>query len=90
MVASGARRIPVPDTAERAVEIAEGGGVAHTEKITVRSVAGEKFDTIVGYKLGPTPEPVLAGEFGNYNEADIPVLRLAWTEGRQQREQLSL
>jgi len=30
---------PVPDTAQRAVEIAEGGGLATTEKITVRSVA---------------------------------------------------
>ena len=63
---------PVPDTAERAVEIAKGGGIAHTEKITVRSVAGERFDTIVGYNLGPMPEAVLAGEFGNYDAADIP------------------
>ena len=43
---------PVPDTAQRAVEIAEGGGVAWTEKIVVRSVAGEKYDRIVGYTLG--------------------------------------
>ena len=63
---------PVPDTAERAVEIAEGGGVAHTEKITVRSVAGEKYDTIVGCKFGPMPEPVPAGEFGPYNPDEIP------------------
>ncbi len=63
---------PVPDTAERAVEIAEGGGVAHTEMITVRNIAGEKYDRIVGYKLGPMPEPVPAGEFGNYDEAEIP------------------
>ncbi len=63
---------PVPDTAERAVEIAEGGGVAHTEKVTVRSVAGEKYDTIVGCKLGPMPEPIPAGEFGEYDEAEIP------------------
>jgi DNA repair protein RadD len=63
---------PVPDTAQRAVDIAEGGGIAHTEKITVRSVAGEKYDTIVGYKLGPMPEPVLAGEFGDYDDEEIP------------------
>ena len=63
---------PVPDTVERAVDIAEGGGVAHTEQITVRNVAGEKYDRIVGYKLGPLPEPVPAGEFGDYDEADIP------------------
>ncbi|HHK43046.1 MAG TPA: DNA helicase, partial [Planctomycetaceae bacterium] len=49
---------PVPDTAERAVEIAEAGGLAHTERIVVRSVPGEKYDRIVGYKLGPLPEPV--------------------------------
>jgi DNA repair protein RadD len=63
---------PVPDTAERAVEIAEGGGVAHTEKVTVRSVAGEKYDTIIGCKLGPMPEPIPAGEAGDYDEAEIP------------------
>jgi DNA repair protein RadD len=48
---------PVPDTAERAVEIAEGGGLCWTEKITVRSIAGEKYDRIINYVLGPKPEP---------------------------------
>jgi len=47
---------PVPDTAERAVEIAKLGGVAWTEKITVRTVAGEKYGRVIGYKLGPMPE----------------------------------
>jgi len=61
---------PVPDTAERAVEIAEAGGVAHAEQITVRSVAGEKYDRIVGYQLGPIPEPVEA--FGEYAPEEIP------------------
>jgi len=63
---------PIPDTAERAVEIAEGGGVAHAEKITGRNIPGEKFDRIIGYKLGPMPEPVPAGEFGDYEETEIP------------------
>ncbi len=49
---------PVPDTAEQAVEIAEAGGVAWTEKIVVRSIAGEKYDRIVGYTLGPKPKPI--------------------------------
>jgi DNA repair protein RadD len=49
---------PVPDSAERAVEIAEAGGVACIEKIVVRTVAGEKYDRIVGYTLGPKPETV--------------------------------
>ena len=61
---------PVPDTAERAVEVANAGGVAFTEKITVRSVAGEKYDRIVGYQLGPMPEPVDAC-FG-YDPDDVP------------------
>lgn len=63
---------PMPDTAERAVEIAEGGGVAHTEKITVRSISGERFDRIVGYKLGPMPEPLPAGEVRGYDDSEIP------------------
>ena len=63
-------RDPVPDTAERAVEIAEGGGLAMPEKITVRSVAGEKYDRIVGSKLGPLPEPVDA--FFGYDPDEIP------------------
>jgi len=55
------RRSPdaVPDTAERAVELAEAGALAPTEAITVRSMAGERFDRIVGYRLGPAPEALL-------------------------------
>jgi DNA repair protein RadD len=49
---------PVPDSAERAVELAEAGALRSTHKITVRSVAGEKYDRIVGYELGPMPEAV--------------------------------
>jgi len=55
---------PVPDTADRAVVIAEAGGVAWTEKIVVRTVVGEKYDRIVGYTLGPTPEPVPVSDIG--------------------------
>jgi DNA repair protein RadD len=62
---------PVPDTAERAVEIAEAGGVAWTEKIVLRSVAGEKYDRIVGYTLGPMPEPVPIEEAAG-DLADVP------------------
>ena len=64
--------IRCPIRAERAVEIAEGGGVAFTEKITVRNIAGEKYDRVIGYKLGPLPEPVPAGEFGDYDESETP------------------
>jgi len=62
---------PIPDTAERAVEIAEAGGVAVAERIVVRSVAGEKYDRIVGYTLGPMPEPVPDGP-SEYDLDDVP------------------
>jgi DNA repair protein RadD len=63
---------PVPDTAERAVEIAEGGGLACTQRITVRSIVGEKYDQIIGHVLGPLPEPVLAGESFALDPAEVP------------------
>ena len=46
---------PVPVTTADAVRIAREGGLAKTRKITVRSIAGEKYDRIVGYRLGPKP-----------------------------------
>ena len=54
------------------MEIAEGGGIAHTEKVTVRSVVGEKYDRIVRYKLGPMPEPLPVHESMGYDESEIP------------------
>ncbi len=47
--------VPVPDTAEEAVRLAEAGALCGTQSITVRSVAGEKYDRIVGYALGEKP-----------------------------------
>ena len=58
---------PVPDTAEEAVEIAHVGGLAETDAVVVRSVAGEKFDRIASYKLGPKPEAV-----GAIDLSDVP------------------
>jgi DNA repair protein RadD len=63
---------PVPDTAERAVEIAQGGGVAATLGITVRTVAGDDFERITDYELGPLPEPIEADSFGGYDPDEIP------------------
>ena len=63
---------PVPDTAERAVEIAEGGGLAHTLQITVRNVVGEKYDRIVGYQLGPIPEPIAAETSQPFDLSEVP------------------
>ncbi|MGE0609901.1 MAG: DEAD/DEAH box helicase family protein [Pirellulales bacterium] len=62
---------PMPDTAERAVEIAEAGGVAATKTITVRTVAGEIYERIVGYELGPMPEPCGAAT-STYRDDEIP------------------
>ncbi|MDA0260922.1 MAG: DEAD/DEAH box helicase family protein [Proteobacteria bacterium] len=44
---------PVPDTAERAVELADAGALAIPEKVTVRNITGEKYDRIIAYQLPP-------------------------------------
>jgi DNA repair protein RadD len=61
---------PIPNTAERAVEIAQAGGVAATHAITVRSVAGDPYERIIGYELGDLPEPVPV-EFGDSYVAEM-------------------
>lgn len=48
---------PVPTTAEEAVDRASAGALAWPDRITVRSVVGEKFERIIAYQLGPKPEP---------------------------------
>jgi DNA repair protein RadD len=63
---------PVPDTAERAVEIAQGGGLAVTRGITVRTVAGDEFERITDYELGPLPEPVVSDPYCGYDPDEIP------------------
>jgi DNA repair protein RadD len=63
---------PVPENAEHAVEIAEGGGLACTKRITVRNVVGEKYDQIIGHVLGPLPEPIPAGESFAFDLAEVP------------------
>ena len=49
---------PVPDSVERAVELAHSGALATTTAITVRSVAGEPYERIIDYELGELPEPL--------------------------------
>jgi DNA repair protein RadD len=63
---------PVPDTAQRAVDIASAGGLAQTVSITVRSVAGEKFDRIVDYELGEKPDPLPVDDAGQSADDEIP------------------
>ena len=48
--------LPVPNSATEAVRLAREGYLAEAKKITVRSTAGEKFETITKYELGPRPE----------------------------------
>ena len=62
---------PVPDTAEEAVAICDAGGIADTTGITVRSVAGEKFDRIVDYELGPVPPRIDGSD--EREETAVPV-----------------
>lgn len=54
---------PMPDNVDDAVDLADAGALAETLSIKVRSVAGEKFDRIVDYELGPKPDTV---------ESDLP------------------
>ena len=63
---------PVPDTSQRAVEIAEGGGIACPTKITVRSIAGERFDRIIACELSAMPESVPVDVGDLYDDSEIP------------------
>ncbi len=67
---------PVPEMIEQAIDICEAGGIARTTAITVRSVAGEKYDRIVKHQLGPIP-PRMDGRDerdggGQQVNADLP------------------
>ena len=48
-------REPVPETAAKAVAVAQAGGLADALAVTVRSVAGEKYDRVVDYRLATRP-----------------------------------
>ena len=65
---------PVPDSVERAVELAHSGALATTTAVTVRSVAGEPYERIIDYELGELPEPLPADAYGSSDESldDIP------------------
>ena len=43
---------PVPQTAAEAVDLATAGALCKTKGITIRSVAGQKYDRIINYDLG--------------------------------------
>ncbi len=48
--------LPVPDTAEEAVRLAQGGALLEPATIVVESVAGEKYDSVVGYVFADDAE----------------------------------
>ncbi len=60
---------PFPNNAKEAVELAENGCLAKTTSITVRNVAGEKFDSIIDYELGSIP-PCMDGS--DEKDAGLP------------------
>jgi len=45
----------LPENAEDALEVADAGLLAFPERITVRSIAGQKYDRIIKYELGNIP-----------------------------------
>jgi DNA repair protein RadD len=65
---------PMPEIAQRAVEIADGGGLAWTQRITVRSWPGRRWPEVVHVELGDMPEPCAApadsGLFGDSIDLD--------------------
>jgi DNA repair protein RadD len=63
---------PVPATTDEALALIEGGAVAQTLAITVRSVSGEEYDRIIDYELGPIPEPLdLLQHSNNFTDEEV-------------------
>ncbi|MCC9642993.1 DEAD/DEAH box helicase [Rhodopirellula sp. JC740] len=50
---------PCPSNAEEAVDVAGSGLLAATEKLIVRSIAGQKYDRIIKQTLGEIPNAAL-------------------------------
>ena len=59
----------MPSTTEQAVTVAEAGDVAVAVSITVRNVAGERFERITDSEVAPVPERVAERVAG---EEDVP------------------
>jgi DNA repair protein RadD len=66
-------RDPVPETTDEALARIEGGAIAQTLAIQVRSVSGEEYERIIDYELGPLPEPLEPQHFSNaISDEEIP------------------
>ena len=61
-----------PSTTAEALARIEGGALANTLAITVRSVSGEQFDRIVDYDFGPVPEPAPARDGDDFDPESVP------------------
>lgn len=46
---------PCPTNADEAVDLANAGLLATTSTLTVRSIAGQRYDQIIGHELGEVP-----------------------------------
>jgi DNA repair protein RadD len=64
---------PCPTNADDAVVLAQAGVLAQVTAITVRSVAGEKFDRIVNYQLGDIPQSVIFGDLARPEPDYVPI-----------------
>jgi DNA repair protein RadD len=56
---------PVPSTVAAACRLAQAGLLATPTHITVRTVAGEEFERITGYRLGSVPAVRESGDDGD-------------------------
>jgi DNA repair protein RadD len=65
----------VPDTAQEAVDLASTGGLAVPTSITVRTFAGDEFERIIHYELGPLPEAPATPEPNEDKEFDLDEIR---------------
>ncbi|MCO6438167.1 MAG: DEAD/DEAH box helicase family protein [Phycisphaerae bacterium] len=68
---------PVPSTAEEAAELARAGALAPTLAVVVERPAGQRFDRVVGYRLGEKPPRLdtdegLPAYVAQYTEDEIP------------------
>ena len=50
---------PLPDNIEAAIELADDGLLASSEQITVRSIAGQKYDQIIKHRISEIPNTAL-------------------------------
>ena len=63
---------PMPESAEDAVAMAQAGALCETLAVTVRRVAGEKYDRIVAHRLSAKPERLLEPEYVAADDDIIP------------------